>query len=490
MSVEHPSRDLRPITATHLYDFAVCAHRVALDFTLDRSRRAPPDEAQRLLLERGRAVEARIAASLGYAAVAGRPDDPGAALAETLELMRKGVAGISQGVLASGRHLAIPDLLRRTEGPSDLGEFHYVAGDIKSGMQARTDQALQVVFAARLLERIQGRRPSTGFLLLGDGREESFEIADVLDSAEAALDAVEAVADGRRGTFPFLSDACARCRWRSVCLPELQRGPDLSFVAGMTPTRKRLLLREGIRTAGEVAALDAPALARLAGRGVAIDGMSALQKQALALTTGRPIRTGRRRRLDPPGRAPREHVLVAGWDPLAGGEPFLFGWGSRPGPGAALDRSEVRLAEGEPGRSAILFELLAWLGDGASAVLHYGSGAPRAFDRIADEAGLDPAVQGQIEARFVDLAPRARGGTYLPVRRYSFEEVAAAVGRRALPPLDEPEDAPFVWFENHRLGPDGEWRARLEARAVRDLESLAALRDWIASDAPSEASRA
>ena len=39
------------ILAHHLYDFAECEHRIALDVTLDKSLRTPPDAAMELLFE-------------------------------------------------------------------------------------------------------------------------------------------------------------------------------------------------------------------------------------------------------------------------------------------------------------------------------------------------------------------------------------------------------------------------------------------------------
>jgi predicted RecB family nuclease len=469
----------RRITASHLYDFAVCEHRVALDFTLDRSRRTPPDEALSLLTKRGRDVEHAIASGLGYELVEPDPSDPAAAHAKTLDLMRQGVRGIYQGVLLHGDHLAIPDLMRREPGPSEFGDFHYAAGDIKSGLEPRTDQVLQVVFAARLLERIQGRRPATGFLLMGDGAETVFETEDVWDSAGIAVETLERIAGGERDTFPALNDGCARCRWRGICLPEMAKGPDLSFVAGLTRTRQRILMREGLRTVADVAALRSTKIRALESRGIATDGLVTLRKQAGAILKGRVLSRARRRidPLSPDGL--REHFIFAAHDPLSGGEPFLFGYASRPEEGAAADRTEILLAGNDAERAGVLRFLLAWFGEREDRIFHFGETARRCFERLEDLASLDPAQAGRCEARFVDLAPLVRNGAYFPVRRYRFEEIANVIARQPLPSLEEPEDAPFVWFENHRSDPAGDWKGRIEERARHDLARLIAVRDWV-----------
>src|SRR5512140_2980016 len=119
--MEPEGRDSARILASHLYDFAVCEHRIALDFELDRALRTPPDAAMRLLTDHGRRFEERIASELGYPEVRVESGDHDAAAAATLDLMRRGVPGIYQGVLVSGRLLAQPDLLERAEGASALG---------------------------------------------------------------------------------------------------------------------------------------------------------------------------------------------------------------------------------------------------------------------------------------------------------------------------------------------------------------------------------
>lgn len=479
----------RRITASHLYDFAVCDHRVALDFWLPRDRRAPVDAVTRRLFERGRELEARIAKQLGYVIVPFQPDDFAAAHRQTVALMKEGVPGIYQGVLADERRLAIPDLLRRAEGASSLGTHHYLPGDIKSGMKPRTDQVLQVAFAALLLEAIQGRRPETGFLVFSGGteagHEESFGIDDVADSAVIALRAVEAIAAGRRATLPFLSDGCARCRWREVCTPELLAGPDPSLIAGMTRTRQRLLAGAGVRTIPELLAREASETLP------AFEGLPSLLLQARALVTGTIIGTGRRRGRKPTDRTlfqgsegsqgsdAREHLLVAARDPLGDGEPFLFAWSARASSGATHGATETWLAGDRAARGAVARKLAERFGEADEPIFHFGRVAPRAFERIADEAGLPPALQGKIEARFFDLAPLVRNGIYLPVRRYRLAEVAAALGARPAPApvkVAEDEEAPFLWFEAGKAG-DEEALGRLMAFADRQIADLSIVRD-------------
>lgn len=506
-----------PITASHLYDFTVCEHRITLDFTLDRSKRTPPDEAGRRLMERGLEIERRLADATGYVRVPSQPGGHEAAFEQTFALMKEGCTGIDQGVLFSGRRLAIPDLLRRVDGESSLGSFHYVPGDIKSGIEPRSDQVLQVVFAAALLESIQGRRPEVGFLIMADGDESTFPIEDVWDSSVLALERLEDVADGLRSTEPFLSAACGRCRWSGTCLPDLEARGDLSLVAGMTPTRKRVLRGLGLQTAFDLAALGEEALATLIEGGAPTDGLRSLQCQARAYASGRVIssrrrqtearatvasRAGARSRtarevlrtdVDPSLGDEGEHYLVCLWNPLDGGRPGLLGWASRLVPEGsqthrdesdassripAFDRCEILiLASDRAGELAAAARLEEWVETTGGPIYHFGGSVPRFLDWLAVRS-IDPTSLGRIEGRLVNLAPLVRRGAYLPVRRYRFEEVAAVVQGVALPVITEAEDSAFVWLQSLRLGVAGSWNDRLHAKVSGQLESLARVKDW------------
>jgi hypothetical protein len=79
-----PARSRATILAHHLYDFAECDHRIALDATLDRERRTPPDDAMTLLFEHGQRFEREVVEPLGYPAVEVENGDWDAAFARNV----------------------------------------------------------------------------------------------------------------------------------------------------------------------------------------------------------------------------------------------------------------------------------------------------------------------------------------------------------------------------------------------------------------------
>jgi predicted RecB family nuclease len=451
---------------------------VALDATLDRTQRAEPDEAMLLLLEHGQRFEREVVEPLGYPAFEVGDGDWGGAFQRTLSLMREGVAGIDQGVLMDGARLARPDLLERASGPSTLGAFHYIPGDVKSARTTRSDAVFQVGFAALLLEAVQGVRPDAGFLILGDGKREALDLGAIRCTVDDAVARAEAVARGEVDTSPFFSPACARCRWRGACLPRLEEARDLSFVHGVTRARRRVLLRHGVATIDELAKADAAALTAA---GVPSDGLDRMRTQAATLLDGRVMRRGA---TGFPRGVKRELYLRIETDPLEGGEPFLMAWGET-APGGSIDAARVAIVSSRDERQVALQELIDILESPAARdepIYIFGSGTAAAFDLLAEMCSLEPARTGDLAGRFVDLAPWVRRAMVLPVFLYRFDEVAAVARQLPRPSPGHAEDALFVLHAGLTASPEPEAvRVRLQDAGRDALESMRAIRSWFAS---------
>lgn len=464
------------LLAHHLYEFVECEHRVALDARVDRAERTPPDAAMELLFEHGRAFEREVTAGLGYPSVEVRGDDWEGAFEETVALMRSGVAGIDQGVLLGPGRLARPDLLERVPGASRLGDFQYVPGDIKSALVPRSDAAMQIGFAAVLLEAAQGVRPSTGFLILGDGSREVLDLESIRVTVDDAVMRSESIVHGEAATVPGYCRSCARCRWRGRCLPELESSHDISFVHGLTQTRQRVLRARGVESIEGLAAAD---IAALVASGVPADGLDRAQRQARALLSGG---VEGRRDVSVPSGGRREFFLRIETDPLDGAQPFLVSWGDA-GARGALEHVRGLVVSSASERADVADELIRNL-DGAAVarepVYVFGRQTSRALEALCDLVGLAPARAGDLLGRLVDLAPWVRRGGVLPVFRYSFAEVAAVARRLPRPALDAAEDDLFVIHAGIRDGEAGaSARARLEAAGREAVGSLHAIRRWL-----------
>ena len=518
------------IRATDLYQLAACPHRILLDHRLDRGERAAPTPAAERLIERGLALEAQVAAELGWPAPVYPAGDFAAGARATTALMEQGVEGIYQGLLLGGRKLAIPDLLERAAGPSRWGEYHYLPGDVKAGLEPRADHALQVGFAASLLGKLQGTTPEEGFLILGDGRREPVVIGRLAEVLRGAEERVRRIIDGQEETFPFYGEACGGCHWRGRCLGRMVAAGDLSLVDGMTPTRRRILARAGVAGLGALAEID-PRAWRRGGRPAL--GLDQLVPQARALLSGK-IEALRPLELPELGGA---LVVYLERDPLEGGRPGLLAWAPATAASRAEERGEagprVEILADDDARRQALGHLLEAAGQHHGAILHLGSETPAGLEQLWELGRLDPRAQVALETRLWNLlVSLRRGAAYLPVHRYRLEQLAAALvscPRSSLhnspalagpgcvgPPRNTPgmpssarlarttdgsptyatnfsdrtlagnplplpgEEIPaFVLLGNLRRGVPGPWREQLEARGRTQLRRLGSILDWI-----------
>lgn len=443
---------MKTVRASDLYELTQCRHRIALDHTLPREQRTPPDEATALLLARGLELEQEVIAQLGYPAPLYPSRDFATGAAATLALMREGVPGIYQAVLLNERHLALPDLLERVDGRSSVGNWHYVPGDIKAGFTPRTDQLLQVAFAGWLLTPLQERAPAEGFLILGDGRRETFSLDAISQVVDAARQTVEQIVDGLEPTEPFLDEACTRCRWRNHCLPQLEARDDLSLVDGMTRARRNELRRRQITTVRQLADLSTDA----ASPDELGFGLERLRRQANTLVHGVvPAITA-----TPPSIDTKHSWLVTSeTDPLRGGELSFVAWVRADGDfermslACALDNTDI------------LSALERDLASDDATMLHFGP-LPQLLMRL-DRPRID------LRRQLRDLAP------FLPVHRYTLGEIDGALQGRAPRRIATAETPAFVYAAAHRRRPEPIWRERIEEHARTQLARLRRLVRWL-----------
>lgn len=444
---------MRRLVGTHVYSYVKCPRLAALDLHLPRSERRPPHPWEEFAARRGREFEAAYVQRLPVRVPAYPERDFEAGAVATLALLREGAPWIHQGVLASDDRLGLPDLLRKVPGASELGDHHYEVVDVKTSGRSRADQILQVVFYTELLAAVQGRLPTHGGLVLKDGREERFPIADFLAAQREVVAELRRLREDPALARPFLQAACASCHHDHRCLPELQRRDDLSLVQHMSHGARAILERLGCRTTAELAAFE-PDGARARGN---LDAtlLRRLRRAAQARQRGAPV-------IEPRPRSPLDpaaivHLLA---DPFAdrvlafgvlypAREDGAFRWA--PAPTAADEWDVFRgLVDALPARATLL---------------HFGDALPRwcethTFARDAEVA---------IEARFVDLGQRLRTAAVYPAPVFGLADlVRAGLGRDPLR-AGHP-GAAAMWATE----PDGE--ARLRAKLEHDLRDLAALK--------------
>ncbi len=254
------------ISATHIYDFVQCPHRVTLDLFGNPAERDEPNPFVELLWEQGITHENDIAAKLGITAnlkaipITNREQ-------ETLAAMKRGESLIYGGRLTSGNLVGEPDLLELRDGK-------YIPGDIKSGSGFEGEESegrLKEHYAVQLAHYVQILEE----LGLGDGSREAFVIDKAGDRIpyclmqpkgvkapdtwwdiyQHALSEVSGVVQQTQQTLGALCSVCKLCHWYSHCKQELVANDDLTLIPELGRSKRDVMI-QAIPSVSAFAACD------------------------------------------------------------------------------------------------------------------------------------------------------------------------------------------------------------------------------------------
>ena len=239
-------------SASDLVAFLECEHVATLgliDLVMPLQR-AEDDESALLIQQKGYAHEAEYLAALEAKGlqVAKIPHDgsPEALVQHTRTAMEEGPDVIFQAALRSDVLYGRADFLRRVERPSNLGAFGYEVLDTKLARSAKAKFVVQLAFYSALLAAAQGIAPQLMHVILGDGTEQTFRVADYSRYFRRARDRFLAfVARHPKATYPARCDYCAFCAWRDACDARWKADDHLNQVAGIK--RKQI---DGLQAAG------------------------------------------------------------------------------------------------------------------------------------------------------------------------------------------------------------------------------------------------
>jgi predicted RecB family nuclease len=145
------------------------------------------------------------------------------------------------------------DGLKRVEGASKLGDFHYVPVLFHEAEQVRKEQRLLLEVYALLLSRVQGRTPGCGVVWHGRAcRATKVRLGTDPRKAEQVLRDLQEM----RGAGPprlVLNDHCQVCEFRQRCHDQAVREDNLSLLRGLGEKEVRSYARKGILTLAQLA---------------------------------------------------------------------------------------------------------------------------------------------------------------------------------------------------------------------------------------------
>ena len=462
----------KPIVGSHIYMMHGCEHALYLEFFGDRERKVGPDDSLRLLFDRGNLHEKKVAEKLVYPEPEYEITDWQTGFQRTLELLRQGVEGVYQAVLLDKKYLGKPDLLRKVDTPSELGDWSYEVGDIKSSKKIKLEQVMQVTFYSFLLEAVQGVRPEKGFIILGNGSEETFLTDDYYWMLLDLLDEIDEILGGERQTFFHIRGACDACAWREYCSELAEAQEDISLIYGLTQVQKRLLVPHGITNINDAAGMEIKKISKT--KGLSEASLSKLKRQAEVLKKGKPQWLGT---ADLPV-CELEVYFDMESDPYSGTE-YLFGLMLVEGRKQRFQYFVARSPEAEEEAFVEFMDFIKDLLNGGKEffIYHYHHYEPKHVEKLVEKYG-GVGLLKEMQDRMVDLLPVIKKNVVLPLPSYSLKYVARFLGFEWRGEEASAAQS-VVWYNNYLVDRDQKWLDLIIEYNQDDLKATKVVGDWL-----------
>jgi predicted RecB family nuclease len=310
------------------------------------------------------------------------------------------------------------DALKRVDGPSKLGEFHYSPvlfdGAHKVGKRLR----LLLEVYGLLLSRLQGRTPTHGVVWHGkDCRPAKLRLGSDPRKAERLLQEVQRLNPSEPPRL-VLNDHCQVCEFRQRCRAAAVERDDLSLLRGLSAKEIAALNARGIFTVTQYSYTFRPGrMKRATGRKHDHSLQALAIREKTVYIAKRPeLPAGKARvYLDVEGLPDEEFYYLIGMT-VVGGESrrHLSFWANSP-------------AE----EASVWTAFLAAVGTlGGFVLFHYGSYESKFLQRMEARHGGDAELIARIKSSCVNVLSFIYGRVYFPAYGNDLKSVAGCLGFR------------------------------------------------------------
>lgn len=470
-----------PITGTMIRDLVTCERRFELDLRGHPASRDAVSEFVAMLWAGGAEFEDEIVADLPGTVIdlRGKASPERAAL--TLRAIEARPDWIVGGRLEAGDRIGVPDLLRWTGA-------HWEAGDVKSGGalddagRPRAGYRAQVGYYASIVYELGLGPRERAFVIGRDGGRTPYglevpmgrEGASINEEVDGLLGRARAVIAGRDTTRAALCAACSMCHWRTVCRGELEAGDDLTLVAGLGRSLRKVI--EPIApTVTALAAIEPAAMGLAAMPGLGLARLTRFRDRARLLRTPGAQPFARR----PLGlrRYPREFHFDIETHPLLDGLVYLHGvLDVRDG-----DEEYVSFFAEDPAEEGKVFAQ-AWefLNSDPDAHIFYYSKFERTSYRALADRHPSICSRGEVDALFApSRATDLLGDAVLPHTEWPTHSMGVKVLAKfcgfSWSDVDPSGASSIAWFDQWLKTRDPVHRRRLEAYNADDVRATVVL---------------
>lgn len=176
-------------------------------------------------------------------------------IALTATALQRGAAFLLNSLLEHDDYLALVfDGLMRVQGPSTLGDFHYVPVLSFEGRRICKKQRALLEVYGLLLSRLQGRMPAFGILWHGsECRPSRVRIGTDVRTAGRLLEELRHIRAGEASPQLVLNDHCAICEFRQRCHQQAVKEDNISLLRGVKEKEIKAYARKGILTVTQLA---------------------------------------------------------------------------------------------------------------------------------------------------------------------------------------------------------------------------------------------
>lgn len=406
------------ITEKTFYQFLKCPNWVYFDVHAPESR--PQDLLMSKLQDDGLIEEKErevISDREDLAQVTA--EDPDDAFKQTLGFMREGRQSIFHGVLIDSHWVGHPDILERVEGRSKLGDYYYVASDIKRSRFLRDEHMFQGCFYAELLEKIQGVKPVRGYVITPDRVTITYLIEEFEGEYELTLTEIEKIIAGKRPAH-FVTSGCKQSPWFTQCQNESEYCDDISLLNRVWREEVRALVGVGVDTIKSLSLKSVPELEALVPQMSQIR-LETMRDQAVAIIGGHHLIRGN---VELP-EARVELFFDIESDPLRDFD-YLFGVLEVSAKGETYYPffAQSPELEGEMWKEFVSF-IESHID---SPIYHYGWFESEVVHRFAAKYGISEIARTALEQNMIDLPSAMRGAVIFPLSFYSLKDIGAYIG--------------------------------------------------------------
>ena len=167
----------------------------------------------------------------------------------TTSVLKQGASFLLDATLEDDLFSLSFDGLKKVDGPSKVGDFHYIPMIFHEGRRVRDEQRILLELQGLLLSRLQGQMPVNGVVWHGkECKVTRVRLNADLRKTERLLRDLKEMCSAESPLKLMLNDHCQVCEFRIRCHAQALQEDNLSLMRGMTEAEVEKQRSRGIST--------------------------------------------------------------------------------------------------------------------------------------------------------------------------------------------------------------------------------------------------